>query len=101
MGLRFPKPISLAAARKHATADAEKAWRELRRVVLLRDNFRCRRCKSPDQVDAHHIKFRSVGGEDTTQNVACLCRICHAEVHAYRLSVSGNADKSLHFEVAR
>jgi len=52
-------------------------------------------------VEAHHIRFRSMGGEDTTENVALLCKPCHSEIHAYRLAVSGNADKNLRFEVLR
>lgn len=31
-----------------------------------------------------------MGGEDSTQNCACLCRCCHLEMHAYRLHVEGN-----------
>jgi predicted HNH restriction endonuclease len=46
----------------------------------------------------HHIKFRSVGGEDTAENLAALCRVCHAEIHAYRLVISGDANGKLKIE---
>jgi 5-methylcytosine-specific restriction endonuclease McrA len=46
----------------------------------------------------HHVRFRSRGGVDSTANCACLCRMCHAEIHAYRLAVSGDANGKLKFE---
>jgi 5-methylcytosine-specific restriction endonuclease McrA len=46
----------------------------------------------------HHIRFRSVGGKDETSNLAALCRCCHAEIHAYRLTLSGDANGKLRIE---
>ena len=95
----FPKPQSRAADRKATKREAEKHRQMVYSLVRVRDKFRCRCCKSADMVDVHHIKFRSVGGDESTKNLALLCRICHASIHAYRLSVSGDANSTLTFTV--
>jgi RNA-directed DNA polymerase len=84
------KPRSRAAEKKQADRDKDRAWLLVRKVVLERDRYRCRCCATPDKVDVHHIRFRSRGGDDVPQNLAVLCRVCHAEIHAYRLHVEGS-----------
>jgi 5-methylcytosine-specific restriction endonuclease McrA len=50
----------------------------------------------------HHIRFRSMGGEDSTRNCAAMCRVCHAELHAYRLYAEGeDANKRIRFVRAK
>lgn len=29
----------------------------------------------------HHLTFRSQGGKDNIENLACLCHDCHYEIH--------------------
>jgi 5-methylcytosine-specific restriction endonuclease McrA len=106
--LRAPleKPRSRAAEKKQQDKADLKAWLALRKAVLLRDGYRCRCCGTSGgtlrKVDVHHIRFRSAGGEDSMQNCAALCRICHLELHAYRLYVEGdNAQKRLQFVRAK
>lgn len=95
---RLEKPQSRAAEKKRADREAEKAWLAVRKAVLVRDSYRCRCCGSADKVDVHHIRFRSRGGADTTENLAALCRVCHCELHAYRVYVEGaDANKRLRF----
>jgi hypothetical protein len=86
-GEPLPKPQSRAAEKKKTHRADEKAWLALRKTVLTRDRYRCRCC-----------------GEDITKNCAAMCRVCHAELHAYRLYVEGetrhsepNADSRLRF----
>lgn len=97
----LPKPLGRAAERKQSARLRKMLWDRTRAMVLARDGYRCRRCRSRAQVDAHHIKFRSAGGDDSPNNVAAICRCCHDEIHAYRLSISGDANKALRFEVLR
>jgi hypothetical protein len=50
-------------------------------------------------VDVHHLRFRSAGGSDSVNNCVALCRVDHAELHAYRLFILGDdANKRLRFE---
>ena len=49
--------------------------------VMKRDNWKCRMCGCRDNLQAHHIKFRSSGGDDTRVNLITLCAKHHAMVH--------------------
>lgn len=89
-----PKPAFAAKDREKSRAKA-KLWELIKRLVRKRDGGRCVACGSRQDVDVHHIRFRSTGGKDSTENCALLCRVCHAAVHAYRLAIKGNADKKL------
>jgi 5-methylcytosine-specific restriction endonuclease McrA len=86
------KPQSRAAQKKASDRTKERAWQKVRADVAFRDKHRCRACGTPAS-DVHHIKFRSAGGSDSVENLALLCRCCHAELHAYRLyAVGSNAN---------
>ena len=52
-----------------------------RQKVLWRDKYTCQRCKSKDQLRAHHIIFRSQGGTNRVSNGLTLCEECHAALH--------------------
>lgn len=52
-----------------------------------RDKGKCRSCRSRDNLQAHHLVFRSKGGEDTMSNLALICQACHAEIHSHNLLV--------------
>lgn len=58
-----------------------------REKALLRDNFRCRVCGTDFGVQAHHVVYRSLQGEDSVDNYVCLCYKCHDEVHNKRLVI--------------
>ena len=76
-------------------------------AVSVRDEFRCRACDRrvtrtlaavPDRIEHHHVIPRSLGGEDTTKNVALLCLSCHTKRHVTgELTITGNANRSLTF----
>jgi 5-methylcytosine-specific restriction endonuclease McrA len=61
-----------------------KGYRELHRQVLERDGWRCQICGSMQNLQAHHLKFRSQSGGDVEQNLITLCTECHAAVHSKR-----------------
>ena len=56
-------------------------YRELHRQVLERDRWRCQVCGSMQQLQVHHLKFRSHSGGDVEQNLITLCTECHEQVH--------------------
>lgn len=100
----FPKPESRVVARTARDAARAKQRRLVYAAVNVRDNYHCAACGKPADPRAlemtrhghhHHITFRSQGGQDTTANICLLCPVCHADVHAHRLTISGNADKKL------
>lgn len=76
-------------------------WASVCKQVDKRDRGRCRVCgrrcdpkalSMTDRAERHHIVYRSAGGEDYSHNVVTLCAFCHADQHAGRLDVRGNAD---------
>ena len=102
MSLKFPKPSSRAADKKAKARATEREWQKVRLQVLRRDRWKCRYCKSAERIEVHHLKPRSLGREDTTANLLCLCAVHHAERHAYRLVIHGtDANKGVRFEVTR
>ena len=56
-------------------------YRELHRQVLERDGWRCQVCGSMQQLQVHHLKYRSQLGGDEEQNLITLCAECHEQVH--------------------
>ena len=55
------------------------AYQELRRRILVRDDWRCQRCGRREGLDVHHIVSRAQGGSDQERNLITLCRSCHAD----------------------
>jgi 5-methylcytosine-specific restriction endonuclease McrA len=98
----IPKPESRAKQKQRKDRDEDREYWKVRKEVMERDRWRCRACGTPHHVEAHHLKFRSVGGGDSKKNLIVLCRICHAEMHAYRLYAEGeDANKRVRFVKAR
>ena len=57
------------------------SYRELHRQVLERDGWRCQVCGSMQNLQVHHLKFRSQSGGDVEQNLITLCAECHELMH--------------------
>jgi predicted restriction endonuclease len=87
-------------AKKAFARDA--VWRAVLRKVALRDGNKCRVCGKRCRFGAHQIRYyadphhvtpRSLGGGDTLDNIAMLCRPCHDERHVHgRLAIEGDAN---------
>ena len=45
----------------------------------------CEICEKRPGSHAHHIKFRSQGGDDAAWNLLWVCVFCHDDIHAGRL----------------
>jgi hypothetical protein len=84
------------------------ALREVHKAVDLRDKRRCRAygvrvnptaSSLLERGHRHHIRFRSQGGQDTTENLITLSARAHADIHAGKLHIlSDNADRKVTFE---
>jgi 5-methylcytosine-specific restriction endonuclease McrA len=57
------------------------SYRDLHRQVLERDGWRCQVCGSMQNLQVHHLKFRSQSGGDEEQNLITLCAECHEQEH--------------------
>lgn len=102
------KPTSRAADKVKDKAEKAKRLRAVQAFVDKRDKWQCRACGRRVSIGGglmehrahrHHIAFRSKGGHDTTANIVLLCGIHHHEIHAYRMTVTGEADGRLTFSV--
>lgn len=49
--------------------------------VYHRDHWKCRCCKVRGGLTAHHIVYRSDGGDDAMWNLISLCAKCHDLIH--------------------
>lgn len=56
-------------------------YEKLKKLVLVRDEYKCRVCKFRQNLQVHHVLFRSFGGKDTSENLITLCMDCHTSVH--------------------
>lgn len=97
----IPKPSKPPTRRRTAHAARKAAARRLEaiaraevyRAVHLRDRGSCRLCGAVSATHHHHhLVYRSRGGKDTTNNVIICCASCHADIHAARVRVTGDAD---------
>jgi 5-methylcytosine-specific restriction endonuclease McrA len=57
------------------------SYRTLHRQVLERDGWRCQLCGRMQNLEVHHLEFRSQSGSDEEQNLITLCAECHARMH--------------------
>ena len=57
-------------------------WDGRKEQLFKRDNGRCRvsGCRGPAE-HPHHIKHRSKGGDDSMENLMCICANCHRIAH--------------------
>jgi 5-methylcytosine-specific restriction endonuclease McrA len=57
------------------------SYHDLHQQVLERDGWRCQVCGSMQNLQVHHLKFRSQSGSDEEQNLITLCEECHTRIH--------------------
>ena len=57
------------------------SYRKLHHQVLERDGWRCQFCGSMQNLQVHHLKYRSQSGGDVEQNLITLCTECHEKLH--------------------
>ena len=71
-----------------------RAYRRIMKRVLERDDWRCQRCGSLENLQIHHQTKRSQLGNDALANLVTLCARCHVEEHGqlcFSLAVIGFA----------
>jgi 5-methylcytosine-specific restriction endonuclease McrA len=99
---RFPKGASRYESKKARKTAEEAERRRVYAAVDRRDGRICRICRKRadphalgllDRAEHHHVLPRSLGGQDTTDNLVIACRECHEAIHAKgKFRLVGNAD---------
>lgn len=95
MTLKKPARGTATKARRARKRAADAILAANAAIVRERDGHRCRACHGSDDVQVHHIRYRSLGGKHNTDNLVCLCAHCHRAVHDKHLTIEGNADRVL------
>ena len=55
-------------------------WQMMRKKILKRDKYTCQGCGDKTKLEVHHITYKRVGKEDTSDLVS-VCRFCHQAIH--------------------
>lgn len=55
-------------------------WKEIRKVILDRDDNKCQLCSSKERLEVHHNTYDNVGDEKLTDLIT-LCKYCHSNFH--------------------
>ena len=63
-------------SRRFAALDRRR-WSRVRRAVLDRDGWRCRRCGAYGNECDHVLPLHRGGAPFDPENLQCLCRGCH------------------------
>jgi 5-methylcytosine-specific restriction endonuclease McrA len=60
-------------------------YKKWRKAVFTRDNFKCQKCGSEENLEAHHIKPFSAAPElmYVVENGLTLCAECHKKTDSY------------------
>ena len=62
----------------------------VKKFVLNRDEFKCRKCQSKDKLQLHHVLPQRLQGPDDSFNLVALCAKCHSEWHSIETKLGIN-----------
>lgn len=62
---------------------SSKDWEEIRKLILERDNHKCRCCASTErQLHIHHSTYEHLYDElNHLDDLITLCSVCHRAIH--------------------
>lgn len=73
----IPRPLQQLLEQSYKTYLRSKKWKDIRAVVLQRDNHQCQACNAPAQ-EVHHWSYDADTLDGTrNHNLVSLCRQCH------------------------
>ena len=56
-------------------------WKDKRKLVLKRDHYKCKSCKSYNDLEVHHLSGYSDIPNEPIESLITLCRSCHQAWH--------------------
>ena len=59
-------------------------WAQLRNEALKRDEYHCSICRSPYNLEVHHLKYPDTLGNEPLSDLMTLCRDCHKKLEDYK-----------------
>lgn len=74
-------------------------WQKRRNEALINDGFRCKICKSEENLNVHHLTYERLG-EEKDEDLIVLCERCHSKWHKIEKHTSlENVDFSTDAEI--
>jgi 5-methylcytosine-specific restriction endonuclease McrA len=73
----------------------KRNWTEYaaaKKQMFVRDGYKCRHCRSRENLTPHHMVMRSQVGKDVLENLLCLCIKCHNAIHDGFLTIKWGAE---------
>ena len=67
-----------AYAKRRRVANLAIAHPALRLTVFARDNYRCQKCGSIENLTVHHVVSVYMGGSNDLDNLTTYCRRCNS-----------------------
>lgn len=61
--------------------ERRKGHYAVRQSLIKEHGGVCSNCGTAGKVQAHHIKPLADGGDNSKENTALLCEVCHLEIH--------------------
>jgi len=55
-------------------------WKAKRKLALVRDNYKCQKCKENPAEQVHHLTYKNLENEKL-EDLISVCRKCHEEIH--------------------
>lgn len=81
-----------------STSKKNDRWFEIKKKVLIRDDYRCSFCgKNSKPLQVHHIISLSEGGSNDLDNLILLCLKCHEKQHNKKFKKSSLYDSNYGF----
>ena len=80
IGLRDNDRIPVKGFSKYQTYLDDEHWAKTRKKIMARDGYRCQICGSNRDLQVHHLTYKDIG-QETDEQLVCLCRQCHFGLH--------------------
>lgn len=55
-------------------------WLNIRRIALMKSDFKCEKCGNKENLNVHHLNYNSVFDEKI-RDIIVLCKGCHKNQH--------------------
>ena len=69
------------------SAYEQKVYERNKALMYQRDGWKCRCCRSRNNLTPHHVVYQSHGGTDDLFNLLTLCIRCHDDAHGGRICI--------------
>lgn len=89
--IKMNKNVLLANYKQHKPPSSFERWRQLRNHILIEAVGVADGATPQASLEVHHVRTVQHGGTDTPNDLAALCRSCHAVVHADAFEVEVRA----------